>query len=178
MPDSDSRAAASKTCCLRGKDFARCRIVGNGEEMMLSIPVEGGASRLKRLPSNTDRDKANIAISEHGNWRHAHIGALQAAYGRTPYFPHLMPILEEIYNSGEKSLATFNEMIHKAIAEMIFGADTPADIFDSINGNKHFFDRGKELVLNVSSDISVVALLMNHGKESLLPLFSPSTLNS
>lgn len=178
MTDMDAQSVASKACCLKGKDFARCRIVGNGAEMMLSIPVEGGASRLKRLTENSDSDKANIAMSEHGNWRHAHMGALQAVYGRTPYFPHIMPMLEEVYNSVEKSLEIFNDMIHKVIVDIIFGADSPADIFDSIKRDKRFFDRGRELELNVSPDISVVALLMQHGKESLLPLLSPSTLNS
>lgn len=178
MTDMEAQSVASKACCLKGKDFARCRIVGNGTEMMLSIPVEGGASRLKRLSGATAGNQANILISEHGNWRHAHIGALQAAYGRTPYFPHLMPTLEKAYYSGEKSLEALNEIMHKAVVKMMFGDDTPANLLNAVNGNKHFLDRGKELALSVSPDISVVDLLMHHGRESLLPLLYPSPLST
>lgn len=75
-----------------GRDAARTLIRGNAEPLRLSIPVEGGAARLKH-------PGADPAISPHGNWRALHLGAWNAAYGRTPFFIHLFPEIEAIYAS-------------------------------------------------------------------------------
>lgn len=54
----------------------------------------GGASVLKRRG-------ADPVLSEHGKWRREHLGAWNAAYGRTPFFPYLMPQIEEVYRRSE-----------------------------------------------------------------------------
>lgn len=73
-----------------GKEAARCDIATG----RLTVPVVGGAAVLKC------RD-ANPLLSEHGKWRREHLGAWNAAYGRTPYFTHLMPQIEEVYADSE-----------------------------------------------------------------------------
>lgn len=81
---------ATKACGPQGKEFARCRIrIGT-----LTVPVAGGGNALKR------RD-ADPVISEHGKWRREHLGAWQAAYGRTPWFEHLMPDIAAVYDGSE-----------------------------------------------------------------------------
>lgn len=37
-------------------------------------------------------------VSDHGRWRRAHLNALQTAYGRTPYYPYLMPEIAGLYD--------------------------------------------------------------------------------
>lgn len=162
---------------ISGKDFTRCRIKGTSSETFLSIPVEGGASRLKRT-SNIPY----IDISEHGNWRHTHMGAINAAYGRTPYYLYHMPMLESVYKSGERSLKKFNEMMHSAVICMLFGDGNPDEILRTCKSMclfPHYTpvkERGLEIAQNIDSNISIIDLLMTHGRVSLLPLLS--TLNS
>ncbi len=92
-----------------GKDRARCLISGN---RLLSIPVEGGASILR----NPDISIERIRISDHGRWRQEHLGAWNAAYGKTPFFIHLFPLLEEAYElHSYGSLKEFNYSVFEII---------------------------------------------------------------
>ena len=168
LSGDEASIEANKGTNVSSKDFARCRIKGQSNPTLLTLPVEGGSSRLKRT-SGIPR----LKLSEHGNWRHSHMGALNAAYGRSPYFQHFMPILADVYNSGESSLKDFNERIHSAVVEMLFGdmdqTTAPLSIRDAAK------ERGKEIASGINPDISVIDLLMTHGRESLLPLLSLST---
>lgn len=85
-----ARHLANDACKIIGKQFAHCRISTG----VLTVPVEGGGNTLKR------RD-ANPVLSEHGKWRREHLGAWSAAYGRTPYYVHLMPEIESVYMHSE-----------------------------------------------------------------------------
>lgn len=90
--------AASLALGITGKEFARCRISTG----VLTVPVEGGAGILKRRNSDP-------VLSEHGKWRREHLGAWQTAYGRTPYFGHLMPEIAAVYEiSAGMRLEEFN----------------------------------------------------------------------
>lgn len=62
---------------------------------------------------------ADIRISEHGNWRHLHWGALMAAYGRSPYFDFVAPELQPIIMGDEVSLLEFNMRLHRLIVEFM-----------------------------------------------------------
>lgn len=73
-----------------GKELARTIIAGN---RYLSIPVEGGSSRLK----GKSADLSAVNISNHGRWRQEHLGAWNAAYGKTPFFPYIFPMMEDAY---------------------------------------------------------------------------------
>jgi len=86
----ESRQTANHAYGVSGKQFARCPISTG----VLTVPVEGGGSVLKR-------HDADPILSEHGKWRREHLGAWNAAYGRTPYYVHLMPEIEEVYMHSE-----------------------------------------------------------------------------
>ncbi len=88
--EREARRAANIACRVSDKQFARCAITTG----VLTVPVQGGGSVLKR------RD-ADPVLSEHGKWRREHLGAWNAAYGRTPYYVHLMPQIEAVYMHSE-----------------------------------------------------------------------------
>lgn len=90
LGDEEARSAANHRCGVSGKLFARCAIATG----VLTVPVEGGGSVLKRRG-------ADPVLSEHGKWRREHLGAWNAAYGRTPYYAHLMPEIEAVYADSE-----------------------------------------------------------------------------
>lgn len=100
-PDENSRREAGLLTGLKGKDYAHCLLW----DRRLTIPVEGGGKVLK----NKD---ANPLLSEHGKWRREHKGAWLAAYGRTPFYHHLIADIEEVYDSSDGlSLETFNRRL-------------------------------------------------------------------
>lgn len=174
MTPDRAEAYANHTDNVKGKGFTRCHINGVAGETLLSIPVEGGAARLKKesaIPA--------LKISEHGNWRHVHQGALNAAYGRSPYFQHLMPCLAEVYHCGELSLSRFNSLLHEALIRFLFGnPDHISASLRAISGS-HTLSvscRSKELAVMIQSGISIIDPLMRFGRETLLPLLNVDSL--
>ncbi len=61
----------------------------------------------------------DVRISEHGNWRRLHWGALYSAYGRTPYFDYVAPDLEPIIHGGQHFLLDFNQAMQALIADFM-----------------------------------------------------------
>ncbi len=90
--------------------MARTLIAGaHGQPpLTLSLPVEGGGAVLRK--GSADRWR----ISMHGRWPAVHLGALEAAYGATPFYAHLRPGLERILRSAEAGsrFATLTERLH------------------------------------------------------------------
>lgn len=83
------------------------------EGIRLSIPL------IKHSPNPN-----NPLISDHGRWREVHLGAWNASYGRTPYFVHLFPLLEEIYKrESHADLASFNKALLKLACDWIGDED-------------------------------------------------------
>lgn len=91
------------------KDSARTSIEGN---ITLSVPIKGGASRLKKHTFHAD-----LPLSDHGRWRETHLGALAAQYGKTPYFAYLFPEIKNIYEKSKAdSFFSFSNKIHTLIS--------------------------------------------------------------
>jgi len=181
LPDAESIAAANIATDISGKDYARCRIMANGNEIILSMAIEGGAARLKRssfIPS--------AQLSDHGNWRHVHLGALEATYRRTPYFQHLFPIISEVYSAPTRSLAAFNLSLHNAISGFLYIPEqtifhdlwqTDSDIMEYLRSDTTgkiqsdaIQERASELTVQISPRLSIIDSLMHLGTELILPL--------
>ncbi|MDE6717501.1 MAG: WbqC family protein [Muribaculaceae bacterium] len=149
-----------------GKEVARARIEGG---LMLTVPIEGGASRLKRTPVT------DLPVSAHGRWQEVHLGALKAAYGRAPYFAYLFPEIEKAYRekSGE-TLKEFNDAIHTIVLRWL--SLNPGGIRAIREAVKRDPDRirtlGRERKKGIDPDYSILHLLFRLGKESLFVLLS------
>ncbi len=63
---------------------------------MLSVPVRGGTGALRHA------DPETLEVDDSRNWRHVHLGAINAAYSRTPYYQHFAP--EVLATVGDRSL--------------------------------------------------------------------------
>lgn len=82
-----------KARLLKTRDYTRTIIESNSfEGMVLTVPVAGGSSAAKRLKPS------QLEISDHGDWTRIHLGAIEAAYGREPYFQHLFPEIASAIN--------------------------------------------------------------------------------
>lgn len=153
LSETEARAAACSATELKGKDFARCVL----SRTVLSVPVEGGASVLKRRG-------ANPILSEHGKWRREHLGAWNAIYGRTPYYAHLMPEIEAVYAGSEgKSLEKFNsELLDVALGWLDFRAANEAG--NRLDGVK------AEARARIEENLSVFDLLFRLGKQAVFAI--------
>lgn len=88
---------------LPARDYTRTLIACNRPGgMVLTVPVAGGASAVKR------GDIRSLEISDHGDWTRIHLGAIEAAYGKCPYFQHLFPEIAEHIVAYPESLALLN----------------------------------------------------------------------
>lgn len=108
---------------MKTRDFTRTLIESNTpESMVLTVPVVGGASAVKRLGF------AQLEISDHGNWTRIHLGAIDAAYGREPYFQHLFPEIEDIIAGFPQHLAELNVLLLGKMLDFIGYADNLEEI--------------------------------------------------
>lgn len=156
----------NKSLAVSRRNLARYLIRGNDHEsLMLSVPVEGGAGVLKGCFPIEE-----IKLSDHGNWRHVHLKALDAAYGKTPFFIHLMPMLEKVYASTFLSLADFNIAIHQALSSFLLKNISERHLALLFQRKTVLNVRGNEICDNINPDLSIIDALMRLGPETLLAL--------
>lgn len=147
--DENSREIANLKHPTKGKEYSRLKI-STGD---LTIPIEGGAKQLKRRDSLP-------TLSEHGKWRREHLGAINAAYGRTPYYEHLMPEISAAYENSEGiSLEEFNDRLLRVATRWIDKEAIRAE------GAKIEAIR-KEIRAKVDSEISIFDALFRLGREA------------
>ena len=160
----------------------RYAIVGPNGVQQLTVPLTGNTHNMA-----TPIDQ--VRISEHGDWRHLHWGALYSAYGRTPYFDYIADDLHALLvDGGQTSLLQLNLSIHRLVVDFmdlplttIVSTETPPDAVDlrgRIGGkrpdslpladvpyyqlwaDRHGFRPG----------LSILDLLMNTGREGIFTL--------
>lgn len=151
---------------MEGRDIARCLISGNnGFPVRLSVAVKGGAGVLKgKLP------KYAVEISEHGNWRHTHLGTMEASYGKLPYYPYLIPALKRVYNTPFVKLSSFNFAIHKQLLSFLMQDIQLKDLTVIFTSRGSLLERGKEIANEMHPEHSILDGLMRFGPETLLAL--------
>ncbi len=99
---------------LKTRDYTRALIESNAPEgMSLTVPVIGGSSAAKRLKPES------LEISAHGDWTRIHLGAIEAAYGREPYFQHLFPEIAPIISDYPQQLVSLNVVLLEKMMDFI-----------------------------------------------------------
>ena len=89
----------------------RCVIADANGPLALTIPTEkpAGGKCLMR----------DIRISDHGNWRHQHWNALEAAYRHTPFFLYYEDDLRPFYEKKMAFLYDFNMQLTQLVCDLI-----------------------------------------------------------
>ena len=156
----------------------------------LTVPLEGSTNAMPVMMSD-------VLISEHGNWRHLHWGALFSSYGKSPFFDFIANDLHKIIIQGsQKHLLDFNMELHQLIVEfmdlpIVTTAVTSQDELDNALQSGFHDLRGKmggkrgdrESIDNVpyyqmwsqrhggfTAGLSILDLLMNEGREGVFIL--------
>lgn len=160
-----------------------CRVTGANGEQILTLPlVKPAIGAINELE-----------ISEHGDWRRTHWGAVFSAFGKSPFFEYIADDLNAIYeNKSITNLFEFNKAIHNLVVDFLdlpinvsFENELPEVGIDIIDF------RGKVGMQSVDSfdwikdepywqvwkerhgfkpDQSIFDLLMTHGRESFFIL--------
>lgn len=89
----------------------RCFIAGPEGRQILTVPVEKSDS-----PKCLMKD---VRISDHGNWRHLHLTALESAYGNTPYFEFYRDDFVPFYERKYEFLADFDMDLCRMVCRLL-----------------------------------------------------------
>ncbi|MGN0214153.1 MAG: WbqC family protein [Muribaculaceae bacterium] len=89
-----------------------CRICGPNGVQQLVIPIEKDT-----YYANTPI--SDVVISEHGNWRHQHWGALFSSYGKSPFFDYVADDLERIIHGNQHFLLDLNMQLHQLVVDFL-----------------------------------------------------------
>ena len=163
----------------------RCLIADANGPLALTIPTEKTAEGKCLM-----RD---IRISDHGNWRHQHWNALEAAYRHTPFFLYYEDDFRPFFEKKITFLYDFNMQLTELVCSLI-GLNTTLRTTDTYRPNAVGMADFRALITPKSSweadgefrpteyyqvfkekhgfipNLSIADLLFNMGPESILIL--------
>ena len=90
----------------------RYRVDGPNGMQTLTVPLVGSTN-------NMMTPMRDVLISEHGDWRRLHWGALYSAYGRSPYFDYVADDLSRIINGTQRYLHELNAQLHQLVVDFM-----------------------------------------------------------
>ena len=153
----------------------------------LTVPLVGSTN-------NMMTPLRDVLISEHGDWRRLHWGALFSAYGRSPYFDYVADDLSRVIHGEQRYLHEFNSQLHEVIVDFMdlpiatrymsgAGDDAMEGTWD-LRGQIAMKKTDTLPIANVSyyqmwpgqegfrPDLSILDLMMNMGREGIFTLMA------
>ena len=148
------------------KEFGRFSLCSPKNEILpLSLAVEGGGKQLREIERRPE-----IYLSEHGNWRKNHLGAIEACLGKKPFYRELEPAIKRVYQDlSIRTLEGFNTAISEALFTFLMG-NIKEDSLKEFRENPAVRARGKEVLNSMNKEISLIQNLAVFGRETLLGL--------
>ena len=104
----------------------RCLIADANGPLALTIPTE--------KPTEGKCLMRDIRISDHGNWRHQHWNALEAAYRHTPFFLYYEDDFRPFFEKKIEFLYDFNMQLTELVCSLI-GLDVTLKSTDTYQQN-------------------------------------------
>lgn len=157
----------------------RCHILTAQGMQPLSVPVVRGNSKDKTIITDIEIDYSQ-------KWDKVHWRAIQAAYGRAPYFEFYSDYIKEIYDRQPKYLFDLNVDLLKLYLKFLkvnkplnftdsYQEDTPEHVLDLrnkihpkiITDNLHVKTYTQVFGKQFVSELSIIDLLFTQGPESL-----------
>ncbi|MDE6633469.1 MAG: WbqC family protein [Muribaculaceae bacterium] len=157
---------------LKTRDYTRTLIESNNPQgMVLTVPIVGGSSAAKRLRPE------DLEISDHGDWTRIHLGAIEAAYGKEPYFVHLFPEIASVINHYPQHLATLNVLLMEKMMDFLGYRDAIEEIKKLRNENPdRCGDIAKRLETKINPAHSFLEPLFRLGPDSIFLLTECKTV--
>ena len=161
----------------------RYRIDGPNGPQTLTVPLVGSTN-------NMVTPLRDVLISEHGDWRRLHWGALYSAYGRSPYFDYVADDLSRVIHGNQRYLHEFNRQMHELIVEFMdlyLATRYTAPVEEATKDLRGRIGMKKADTLPIANvpyyqmwtagsgfvpDLSILDLMMNMGREGIFTLLS------
>ena len=163
----------------------RYRIDGPNGVQTLTVPLVGSTN-------NMMTPLRDVLISEHGDWRRLHWGALYSAYGRSPYFDYVADDLSRVIHGSQRYLHEFNAQLHQVVVDFMdlpistsYGVgNSAAENVTDLRGRIAMKKPDTLPIANVPyyqmwkgadgfrPDLSILDLMMNMGREGIFTLMA------
>ena len=168
----------------------RYLIDGPNGTVKITVPLDGNSNAMPVMLKD-------VLLSNHGNWRHLHWGALFSSYGKSPFFDFVADNLRQIIEHGQQQhLLDLNMQIHNLVVDFM---DLPIsttiamtsedvdialerdalDLRGKIGGKRGdklpivdvpYYQMWAQRRGGFTPSLSILDLLMNEGREGLLTL--------
>ena len=170
----------------------RYRIDGPNGIQTLTVPLVGSSN-------NMMTPLRDVLISEHGDWRRLHWGALFSAYGRSPYFDYVADDLSRVIHGTQHYLHEFNRQLHEVIVDFmdlplatkyLKSGDEMGEDVEDLRG-RIAMKRADTLPIadvpyyqmwlgndGFKADLSILDLMMNMGREGIFTLMEMVEVSS
>ncbi len=148
----------------------RCTIDSPNGPLNLSIPID------RSTFVNGKCLMKDVRISTHSDWQHQHWYALETSYFNSPFFEYLQDDFRPIYERRWDFLLDFNDALIEKCCEML-------DIKSDISRTNSYVGTSQPLTFTSQPyyqvfqqkhgflpDLSIIDLIFNMGKESILVL--------
>ena len=163
----------------------RYRVDGPNGVQTLTVPLVGSTN-------NMMTPLRDVLISEHGDWRRLHWGALYSAYGRSPYFDYVADDLSRVIHGSQRYLHEFNAQLHQVVVDFMdlpiitsYGVgNSAAENVTDLRGRIAMKKPDTLPIANVPyyqmwkgadgfrPDLSILDLMMNMGREGIFTLMA------
>lgn len=149
-----------------GRTITRTLVTSNAPGgQVLTVPIVGGSAAVKR------DDPHSFRISSHGDWTRIHLGAMEAAYGKEPYFQHFFPEIAGIIGVFPPELETLNRRLLEAMLRQTGYADEIDGIRRMrMRTPKRFASIERRLIAGIDMEHSMIEPLFRYGKDTLFML--------
>ncbi|MGM9802951.1 MAG: WbqC family protein [Muribaculaceae bacterium] len=144
---------------------------------------------------NSHTPMCDVMISEHGNWRHLHWGALFSSYGKSPFFDYIADDLHRCIMGGQRYLIDLNMDLHRLVVEFLdlpiassLEQQVPAQAVDLRGkaGGKLIDERTADVPYyqlwaertGFVPNLSIIDLLCNEGREAVFTLINMAATNN
>lgn len=171
VADTEAVIRANRSDLTSAKALCRTTIAGaHGQPpMTLSVPIAGGSSAVRRWEATEWR------LSDHGRWQHIHLGAIQAAYGSSPLYPHIMdtlrPVIDYPVTSGVSMFAQLSHAIHRIVLGHLNIDENICALREMINARQDFASVLRhEYSRDVIEYLSIFDVIFRKGEDAIFAL--------
>lgn len=186
---NETTVDASETGITHAWMHNHCRICGANGVQQLVVPID-------KSDYNAHTPMRDVVISNHGNWRHLHWGALFSSYGKTPFFDYIADDLERVIKGNQHYLIDLNAELQTLVIDFLdlpiswnIANDAPhCDMMDLRGkvGDKRIVPTVPLSLHDVPyyqqwadrtgfiPDLSIIDMLCNLGREAVFTLLSMS----
>lgn len=135
----------------------RNRIKGNGQEIMLTVPVltKGKFNQLI----------AEVRINNNENWRQKHFNSLRLSYKKSPYYSRYIDFFEDLYDKDWEYLKEIDIYVMNWILNEL---NNKTEIY--YDENYDFMGKSTDYLVDMTEKLSCDTYLSNKGSEAYVDI--------